>query len=157
MSVLHGSVKLGLGCRAQAAIETIPLQERSGRDVRILVVDDFKPMRDSICDFLRGLGYEVLQACDAEEAMDIVRREMALDIAYRKTATIDVVLTDFEMPQMDGIALWNRIHSVIPTARVLFLTGHSSELFAKNVQLPGEVLSKPFDLLFLHEKLQALR
>jgi len=60
----------------------------------ILAVDDSASMRQMVRYTLEGAGYEVLQAADGVEALDLAR-----------TRGVDLVLTDVNMPRMDGITL----------------------------------------------------
>jgi two-component system chemotaxis response regulator CheY len=61
---------------------------------RILAVDDSAAMRQMVGATLKGAGYEVITANDGQEALDWARKE-----------TVDLVLTDVNMPRMDGIEL----------------------------------------------------
>jgi two-component system chemotaxis response regulator CheY len=58
---------------------------------RILTIDDSKTMRDMLMLTLSNNGFEVLQAVDGLDGLDVLGREM-----------IDVVITDINMPKMDG-------------------------------------------------------
>lgn len=60
----------------------------------ILAVDDSASMRQMVRYTLEGAGYKVLQAVDGVEALELARRQGA-----------DLVLTDINMPRMDGITL----------------------------------------------------
>ena len=61
---------------------------------RVLVVDDDHDYRETLCDILTSRGYDVENACNGEEALDILTRH---------AETIDLVLLDRMMPQMDGL------------------------------------------------------
>lgn len=61
---------------------------------RILAVDDSASMRQIVSLALQGAGHEVVVASDGAEALAIARRE-----------SVDLVITDVNMPNMDGIAL----------------------------------------------------
>jgi len=61
---------------------------------RILAVDDSASMRQIVSQALKGAGYEVIEASDGDEALDFARRE-----------TVDLVIADVNMPNMDGITL----------------------------------------------------
>lgn len=61
---------------------------------RILTVDDSKTIRDMVSFTLRGAGFEVMEAEDGERAL-----------AALKSASADLVITDLNMPNMDGLAL----------------------------------------------------
>jgi two-component system, chemotaxis family, chemotaxis protein CheY len=62
---------------------------------RILAVDDSPAMRQMVSVTLRSAGHEVLEASDGRDALDIARKEPA----------VDLVITDINMPNMDGITL----------------------------------------------------
>jgi two-component system, chemotaxis family, chemotaxis protein CheY len=62
---------------------------------RILVVDDSIAMRQMVDATLQSAGHEVLQATDGQEALDLARSQGA----------VDLVITDVNMPNMDGITL----------------------------------------------------
>jgi two-component system, chemotaxis family, chemotaxis protein CheY len=62
---------------------------------RILAVDDSPAMRQMVSVTLRSAGHEVVEACDGRDALDLARRE----------PPVDLVITDVNMPNMDGITL----------------------------------------------------
>lgn len=67
------------------------------RQEPILVVDDEILIRHVIADYLRGGGYEVIEASDADEAVGLLRQA---------EIEIDVVFSDVQMPgSMDGFSL----------------------------------------------------
>ena len=75
-------------------------------------------MRHMVSATLSGAGYEVLQASDAREALQIAGGELP----------VDLVITDVNMPQMDGIALVRELRG-LPAYRhkpLLFLTTESA-------------------------------
>lgn len=67
----------------------------------ILAVDDSASMRQMVRFTLEGAGYKVVQACDGVEALDFAR-----------TSGVDLVLTDVNMPRMDGIALVRELRAL---------------------------------------------
>ena len=68
---------------------------------RILTVDDSASMRQMALFTLQGAGYEVLQACDGVEALELARG-----------TTVELVLTDVHMPRMDGITLVRELRAL---------------------------------------------
>lgn len=58
---------------------------------RILTIDDSKTMRDMLMLTLAGSGFEVVQAVDGRDGLDVLERE-----------TFDVIITDINMPKLDG-------------------------------------------------------
>ena len=105
---------------------------------RILAVDDSASMRQMVLFTLEGAGYEVLQACDGVEALDMARN-----------STVDLVLTDVHMPRMDGITLVRELRS-LPSYKfvpMLILTTESSQekkLDGKSAGATGWIV-KPFN------------
>ncbi|HOX50966.1 MAG TPA: chemotaxis protein CheW, partial [Fibrobacteria bacterium] len=90
---------------------------------RILVVDDSPFYRRQISGFLRESGHVVEEACDGKEAMEILETSRG----------IEMVLTDIEMPVMDGLELTRRIRASksFPHLAVVAVTSLSGEDSAK--------------------------
>ncbi len=63
-------------------------------DTQILIIDDDEPIRDSMNDFIRMVGYQSLTAASAEEAVEMLR-----------SYNIQVVITDIMLPGIDGLEL----------------------------------------------------
>jgi signal transduction histidine kinase/CheY-like chemotaxis protein len=102
----------------------------------VLVVEDEEMVRNLVCSVLAQLGYSVLESAEAVTALDLSARHM----------TIDLLVTDLVMPQMNGIDLAARIRSTHPETRVLYVSGYASEAFSRRgIELPGSaLLKKPF-------------
>ncbi len=67
---------------------------------RILIVDDSDSIRRLLDWILRPLGFDLLQACNGLEALDVLRRE-----------PVDLAIVDLNMPLMDGISLVREIRA----------------------------------------------
>jgi two-component system, chemotaxis family, chemotaxis protein CheY len=83
----------------------------------ILAVDDSASMRQMVGHTLRSAGYEVLEASDGIEALEVAKGKV-----------VDIVITDVNMPNMDGITLVARLRT-LPDYRLvplLLLTTESS-------------------------------
>ena len=82
-----------------------PVLDRSQR--RILVADDSAFIRNSICTSLRGAGYNVDEAENGEEAWNMIQDKLtrcrAAGVNLR--SELDLLITDVEMPKMDGLHL----------------------------------------------------
>ncbi len=106
--------------------------------VKILAVDDSKSMRQMVSQTLTEAGFETKLACDGVEALEVAREYIA-----------DVVITDVNMPNMDGITLVKRLRE-LPDYRykpILVLTTESStekKMEGKNAGASGWIV-KPFD------------
>jgi two-component system cell cycle response regulator CpdR len=110
---------------------------------RILVVDDEPWSLEFICDFLRKEGYEVTQANDGAEAIELM-----------ENSQFDLVLSDVRMPHLDGVALVEHVRSKIPTLPIILMTGVASDLTPKLYNVP--CLSKPLSLADLRSNIERL-
>lgn len=121
--------------------------EKAGKEIskRILMVDDNKSIRDTVADFLVSLGYEVALAVDGIEALAVF-----LDKSF------DLVLTDFEMPAMDGYILAGHIKENSPGTPVILITGADRGTVLKMVEAGpvDSIIFKPFMLDDLQTSVQ---
>jgi two-component system cell cycle sensor histidine kinase/response regulator CckA len=105
----------------------------------ILLVEDEAPVRAFASRALKMRGYTVLEAANAEEALETLRDE---------TLNIDVFVTDVIMPGMDGPSWVAKALEDRPGVRVVFVSGYAEESFAEQqARIPNSVfLPKPFSL-----------
>ena len=82
---------------------------------RILIVDDEPDMLESCSRILSRQGYACVTAGDGRTALAVLEREHP-----------DLLLTDFRMPEMDGMALLRRAHELDPALPVIMLTGFAT-------------------------------
>jgi DNA-binding NtrC family response regulator len=101
----------------------------------VLLVEDEVLIRLMVADELRSQGIQVLEASDAEEAMTVLKSELAVHMLF----------TDIRMPgRMDGMALARFTREHYPHIKLVVA---SSQLSAEAVQgLADEFIPKPFDL-----------
>ncbi len=92
----------------EQAIEECRVTER-----KILVADDSSFIRASICNTLRNVGYSVEEAVDGEDAWSKIEGKLAAG-----GFDIDLVITDIEMPKMDGLHLTSRIRKEDRLAKI---------------------------------------
>ena len=121
---------------------TIDVRRAKGETV--LVVEDDASVRAFVVESLRHIGYTVLDAADASDALALLGGDRR----------VDLLLTDVVMPRMSGRALAATARARQPGLRVLFMTG-----FARNAVggRPGRdiaMISKPFTLVELAGKLR---
>jgi CheY-like chemotaxis protein len=109
---------------------------RAKGDEIILVVEDEEGVRHMSVDALRELGYVVVQASDANQALTV------LEIQPR----IDLLFTDIVMPDMNGRVLSDRAREARPGLKVLYTTGYTRNAIVHNGMLDHDVafLAKPF-------------
>jgi len=113
----------------------------------ILLVEDEEVVRAFAARALRGKGYAVIEADGAEAALEAMRRQ---------GATIDLVITDVVMPQMNGPALAQAIRAMRPDIRIVFISGYAEDAFRGGIDAIGDVdfLPKPFSLKQLAAKVK---
>lgn len=102
---------------------------------RVLLVDDDPAMLFATRAVVRASGHETVQAQSGAEAL-------------QKLEGVDLVVTDFAMPKMDGIELLEAIRQREPGLPVLLLTAHGSEKVAVRAIKAGayDYVTKPFDV-----------
>jgi CheY-like chemotaxis protein len=107
---------------------------------KILLVDDDPAVRKMLGLLLTGEGYEVLLAIDGGESIQVVR-----------TADVDLVLLDLNMPGMDGWETYERLAAENPMLPIIVITARPSQSFTAMAAGIGALLEKPLDLpkLFL--------
>jgi len=113
----------------------------------VLVVEDERGIRETCARALEGLGYAVLTAADGKQAVRIVRSGQ----------TLDLVLTDIVMPNMDGLELIRSLQSLAPKVPVVAMTGYVLDERVSNIQEGDYVpfLHKPIDYESLGEIVHA--
>jgi len=85
---------------------------------RVLAVDDSKTMRDMVNFTLKNAGYDVVEAEDGLKALDVV-----------KTTPVDLIITDINMPNMDGVTLVRQLRAQpqFRSTPILILTTEGGE------------------------------
>jgi len=149
----HGTVfKVYLPPAAQRAASD---EERGGRredGVRgwetVLLVEDEDAVRALAREVLRRHGYVVLEA---RHGLDAVR------VAERHTDDIHLMITDLVMPHMSGRDLADRLSSVRPAMKVLFMSGYTDHAVMHRDLTPGSLfIQKPFTPEVLVRKVRAI-
>jgi two-component system cell cycle sensor histidine kinase/response regulator CckA len=115
----------------------------------VLVVEDERAVRRFLQRVLERRGFEVLEAANGAEALDLVESHRG---------PIDAVVTDVDMPQMSGIALARELARSHPETPVLFLSGSSREFLddLDAQEALGNFLQKPFTEEALVDELRRL-
>jgi two-component system chemotaxis response regulator CheY len=115
-----------------------------------LVIDDSRAMRSIIGKFLRELGFTVHEAASGIDAL----------VAMHQIPRLDLVLLDWNMPEMDGCELLRRVRGEERFSEVpVMMVTTESEMEQVSVALEAganEYLMKPFDKQALLEKLVLL-
>ena len=122
---------------APTPIEPVHSAPLAGGLETILVVEDEADVRSSTCGILSALGYEVLEAEDAESALEIVD----------SGRHIDLVFTDVIMPgPVSSLQLGELVRRRLPHAQVLYTSGYAEGVLAHEGRLDASVhlLQKPY-------------
>jgi CheY-like chemotaxis protein len=108
------------------------------RRPRVLLVDDEHSVRDFLYRLLESAGYEVLEASSGPEALDVYRQS---------DPPIELLVTDYNMPQMSGLELARECSRICSELGVLYVSGSSpdEELLADLQARRRSFLAKPFD------------
>ncbi len=115
--------------------------------IKILIVDDESRMRKLIRDFLEREGYQILEAADGIEAMDI----------FYANKDLDLIILDVMMPRMDGWQVCKEVreYSKVPIMMLTARAEEQSEL--KGFELGvDEYVAKPFSPKILVARVGAL-
>lgn len=99
--------------------------------MKILVVDDDPLVAMSTVDMLEDLGHEVVECNSGEEALNILREQ-----------EIDLLVTDYSMPRMNGVQLAQTAHKLKPTLPILMATGYAELPAGFELAVPR--LGKPY-------------
>lgn len=117
---------------------------------RILVIDDERPVGETITEMLDASGFEALYAPSGADGL-----------AALETFPADVVLTDIVMPEMDGTKVIERVRAARPAAKIIAMSGgtrvfdvdHTEQAASQGVE---GLLSKPFMMKELIDTVRAV-
>lgn len=126
----------------------IRLDKKMGvRFHHILVVDDDESIRNVVSDILRKMGLNVSSAENGKKGMNLFRSN-----------NFDLVITDFDMPGINGIDFANKIKNKSPTTLILLITGSEKEDILSRIKgtAVDQVLFKPFSFAEVAKTVQEL-
>jgi len=104
--------------------------------LRVLLVDDNHDLRESTNEFLRQAGCRVVEAASAEAA---------LELCSRSALAVDAVVTDLNLPGLDGLALIDRLRRRRPQLAALVISSRPSpRLFRRRAAGELAYCSKPY-------------
>jgi len=122
-------------------MESVPF---NWSNISMLIVDDDSDLLETLCDYYKSLGALVYSAGDGQEALEIIRNK-----------EISLILSDLQMPVMDGAALLQAILDKQNKIPFIFITGQSHFTEEKALQLGAKALVyKPYKLKAMNEKIQ---
>jgi two-component system response regulator PilR (NtrC family) len=105
--------------------------------INILVVDDYEGCRSAIASILRDCGYLVDDAQNGMEALNLIKNKQ-----------YDLVITDMEMPGINGLGLLSKIKTIAPDTKVIIATGSGTVNSYMESMILGacEYLTKPIEM-----------
>ncbi|MXQ12937.1 hybrid sensor histidine kinase/response regulator [Microvirga makkahensis] len=131
--------------------EASPDTVRPARDTAgtVLIVEDEPAVLDVATEIFDSLGYDVLTACDAKQALEVLEQDVP----------IHVLFSDVVMPNgMNGVELSRKARELRPGIKVLLASGYPmSALPSEGFEAGISFISKPYRWTELADKLRALR
>lgn len=117
-----------------------------GRET-VLIIEDEASLRELLRTVLEPRGYKVLTASDGAEAIDVLLRE---------PATIDAVLLDLNLPEINGLDVFKTLRRIRPETKVLVISGNITAEVRREMNSLGqdEFLPKPYQLDELGRRLR---
>ena len=105
------------------------------KSMKILLIDDDEWIRDSLRLFFESEGCYLVAFETAEEAIEALHRQH-----------YDIIITDYKLPGMDGVAFFKRIQSSHPDTIKILITAFKSEVVVEEAKKAGvqHLIAKPF-------------
>ena len=103
----------------------------------ILIIDDESAQREALAGHVRAQGFDVLEAADGRAGIDCLH-----------THLVDVIITDYRMPQLDGLGVLREARDINPAIEVIIATAYGTVAGAVDALQGGacHYLEKPIDL-----------
>jgi two-component system cell cycle sensor histidine kinase/response regulator CckA len=125
----------------QSGMQTVdefshPSPAHVGAGLTVLVVDDETAVRRFAVRVLQRDGYDVIEASDGAEAVELLRSAKA---------RIDIIVSDIVMPRMNGVELMQAVAELHLPIPVVLMSGYATAALAElGIATPCSILPKPF-------------
>jgi YesN/AraC family two-component response regulator len=118
------------------------------REYKMLFVEDEEDLISIITDTLTKLKIDFLTARNGQEALEVIN----------ENSDIDVVITDINMPYMNGLELIEKLNEIRPSLPVIIMSAHTETEYIKSAKELGvdNYLLKPFDFMKFIELMASL-
>jgi len=115
------------------------------KSFKVLIIDDEKIYRDEIREFLESREYQIFEADKPSLGLNILQKE-----------EIDIVILDFNLPEMDGIEALKKIKNSYPDIEVIMITGFGNMRTVINALRLGaaDFFPKPFKLINIQTSIE---
>lgn len=129
------------------SVEPPEVTQTSQESRRIMVIDDQEDLLDTLSLMLTHLGHECLQFSNPRQALKVIQQQ---------SHTIDLIITDYSMPELTGLELIEYCSKNHPTLPVILSTGYSDRIAERvaGEQNDFTVLNKPYNFAQLREVLR---
>ncbi len=133
---------------AKPVVEAKPVPKDLSGSGRILFVEDEQIVRGIAAHLLRQRGYEVLEAEDGEQALEIIEAE---------NGKFDLLISDVIMPGLDGPSMLKKARPLLGNVPVMFISGYAESEFSDLLEEEKGIsfLPKPLDIKTLAERVKA--
>jgi len=120
---------------AQSLRWRLRVEPPGDRSATVLIVDDNSDLRELLQRALERHGFSVLAAANSAEA---------LRLSEQHEGTVEILVSDIVLPELNGLELSKRIRARHPEAKVLFITGFGADQFPELREYAANILEKPF-------------
>jgi two-component system, cell cycle sensor histidine kinase and response regulator CckA len=127
----------------------IVMKDKAAPRKTILLAEDDSLVRELVHEYLKDHGYQLIVAESGQAALDASQ-------SYK--GRIDLLLSDFQMPNMDGITLSEQISVSRPDTKTLLMSGYTgdSARFSQGTRSKPAFIQKPFMPLDLLDRIEKL-
>jgi len=117
------------------------------KDKKMLLVDDDEWIRDSLTEYFSTEGCHILAVETAEEGLELLKQE-----------DWDIILTDFKLPGIDGLAFSKKVQGIRPDAIKILITAYKSKEIVSEARSAGiqDLIDKPFTIKTIEDSLSRL-
>ena len=144
--ILTVDSEVGVGTTFNLYFRALDIKEDLNEVNKILVIDDDDMVRNIICDILLDLNYQVISFSNGKDALSYYKKHYEF---------IDLVISDYRMPQMDGEEVYKEFIKINPNLLFILLSGYVEEVkLAEGCNLLK--LSKPITVKMIDESIKKL-
>ncbi|MGH7232772.1 MAG: response regulator [Nitrospiraceae bacterium] len=108
-------------------------------------MEDDEDVRLVVGDMLRAQGYSVREAADGAQALQML---------HTTPGPLHLILTDVMMPRVTGPQFVKHIESLLPTVKVLYMSGYTDQILEPATGQPLAFIQKPFSAQVLIKKIR---